>query len=113
MSKEHWTTACGQSLLPEQMSSGHIINALNMCLRSARKRMQRDALRAMLYANTAPDGAADAAETGAFELLADMDDVEEVRRNALRYYPITAKLEAEFIHRHMDPNTGGWRALDK
>lgn len=96
----YWTTADGRQLYPEQMSSGHIVSTLNFCVRRVQAMMQEQSLAALAYANSAPYGAAMAAESEADALLEASHNSVALREQSFYLWPVTRDLENEFAKRH-------------
>lgn len=111
--KSHWQTKEGRLLLPEEMETSHIFNALNMLARLARKVYLQQArelhdrsLDAIAYAGTAPDGAAMAAESEAQHMAEQAHEYRDMafddaacRALILKNFPVTKQMERIYLER--------------
>lgn len=99
MNNPMWKTHDGRLLSPLQMETSHLENALKMCDRLVARRLMNTALSAIVYADTAPDGAAMAAEDAANECFAIMYDKEQLRKEGCRLSPVIRMMNDELRSR--------------
>lgn len=111
----HWRTKDGRMLLPEEMETGHIVNALNMLIRTVQqfhlikwRETTKAALRVGAYASSpaTPDGAQMAAEEEFCQLMAtaeawsnDAYNVEQLRQVAFKTFPVSRRMEEIVLKR--------------
>lgn len=76
MSETTWTTRDGRTIPIRDMSDSHLRNTLAFLRRNVEHYRNVEAMRAWAYAEYAPDGAADAAEQAAYDVLDVMEDDE-------------------------------------
>jgi len=98
----HWRCSDGRVVCPEQMTDQHKLNCLRMVARSrlVRTKLLFESLGALRYASTAPDGAADAANEAAVEMLA--MSYETRMREAVKASPVLGKMAAILKKRGVD-----------
>lgn len=73
----YWATREGALLRIRAMSDQHLENSIKMMERKSRERARLEAFRADCYAETAPDGAADAAQEASREMYGMADDPDQ------------------------------------
>lgn len=96
-----WKTRDGRLLTPEEMETSHLEAALAMVDGRIRRHLQRVALSALIYAGSAPDGAADAAREASEECLTIMCDPEALRNEGCRLSPIANAMNKELKRRKL------------
>ena len=89
MSETTWTTRDGRTISIRDMTDSHLRNTLAFLRRNVEQYRNSFALRAMAYAEYAPDEAADAAEQAAYCVLDVMEDDEVLQ--CVPAYPALVK----------------------
>lgn len=95
-----WVTKDLRGIEPKDMEDTHLLSAIGMLVKNASYNNEVATLKALRYANNAPDGAADAANAEASKLMdASRDDI--VRAAGVKY-PVIHTMARVVIDRGLD-----------